>query len=349
MKLSDFDYNLPQELIAQYPSEVRGDDRLLVVERAQRKFEEKKFGGIYGYLEAGDVLVLNDTRVMPSRLFGRRKTGGKVEIFVVDRTKRPVEALVRPAARLKLGEEIELECGDRAVIGERTGLGRLVEFSRDIDEIIGKSGHMPLPPYISRQDEESDRYRYQTVYARRDGALAAPTAGLHFTGEMLKMLEAKGVVTAYITLHVSYGTFAPVKSEDFTSHRMHSEYYRVAADEILKIKRARAARKKVVACGTTSVRVLEACADFIINFIPNAVAYGETYDDHIDGCTNIFIYPGYEFRIVDALITNFHLPKSTLVLLTAAFAGRELLFDAYRYAVDKKFRFFSYGDAMLIV
>lgn len=326
MKLSDFDYNLPKELIAQYPSRVRGDDRLLVVERRSGSFKEMPFAGISDYFNKGDVLVLNDTRVIPARIFGKRKTGGKVEIFILEKEKKPLEAMVRPSARIKENEEITLESGNTARIMGNGEIGRFVEFDEPVDKVLEKCGHVPLPPYISRPDEPDDRKRYQTVYASPEGATASPTAGLHFTDEAIDSLKEKGVVVSFVTLHVSYGTFAPIKEDDIEKHKMHSEFYSIPEETAAVIKGNKA---KIFACGTTSLRALETAGRC--------------------GYTDLFIYPGYKFNTVDALITNFHLPKSTLLLLACAFAGKELLFEAYEYAIKRKFRFFSYGDAMLII
>ncbi|MFH1594235.1 MAG: tRNA preQ1(34) S-adenosylmethionine ribosyltransferase-isomerase QueA [Candidatus Omnitrophota bacterium] len=349
MKLSEFDYHLPKELIAQYPSPKRGEDRLLVVNKAKSSFEEKQFCRIVDYFKKGDILVLNNTKVLPARLFGKRRTGGKVEIFIVDKTKRPVEALIRPGGRIKDGEEVLLGDGHRAKVLGKAGVGRFVEFDGPIDEIMAKCGHVPLPPYISREDESSDRERYQTVYAACVGATASPTAGLHFTGALIEELKGRDVHVAQITLHVSYGTFAPVKEETVEDHSMHSEFYHISKEDALVINEARNRKAKFFACGTTSLRTIETCADAFVNFIAGAHKHiGEEFRG-FEGFTNLFIYPGYRFRMTDSLITNFHLPKSTLLLLTSAFAGKELLFEAYKYAIEKRFRFFSYGDAMLII
>ncbi|MDD5439982.1 MAG: tRNA preQ1(34) S-adenosylmethionine ribosyltransferase-isomerase QueA [Candidatus Omnitrophica bacterium] len=353
MNLSDFDYALPKELIAQYPSEKRGDDRLLVIDRGTARsastVAERKFSDIAEYFKKGDLLVLNDTRVMPARLYGRRKTGGKVEIFIIDKTKVPVEALLRPSGRIDDGEEITLTSGDPVIIRGRTPLGRLVEFNDDVNAVMERAGHVPLPPYINRSDETGDRDRYQTVFAKCEGATASPTAGLHFTEGMLKALSEKGVEIAYVTLHVSYGTFAPVKDECLERHTMHSEYYRISKENVIMLNNARNEKRRIIACGTTSLRVLETCADELVGFIPQGYCYGGNEFAGFEGFTSLFVYPGYAFRIVNGLITNFHMPKSTLLLLTSAFAGKEELFRAYRYAIENKFRFFSYGDAMLIL
>jgi len=349
MRLSEFDYKLPKDLIAQYPSRERGDDRLLALNRGKKEFREKRFKDIIKYFKDGDLLVLNDTKVIPARLFGKRKTGGKVEIFIIDKTKRPVEALIRPSRRLKEGERVILESGDEATICEKTELGRLVEFNDPVDNVLRRTGHVPLPPYIGRKDEPEDSRRYQTIFAKNPGATASPTAGLHFTPEIINELTDKGVEIAYVTLHVNYGTFAPVKTNEIERHRMHSEYYRISKEDVAAINEARNKKRRIIACGTTTVRALESCADDIINYIPQGFCYGGEQFNGFEGFSSLFIYPGYKFRIINALITNFHLPKSTLLLLTSAFCGKKLLFDAYDYAIKNKFKFFSYGDAMLII
>ena len=337
MKLSDFNYNLPKELIAQYPSDRRGEDRLLFVDRKKNIFEEKVFEDIIDYFKEGDLLVLNNTKVIPSRIFGKRKTGGKVEIFILDKKKTPHEALVRPSGRIKEGEEVTLESGDEAKILGKGEIGRLVEFKKPVDEILKKCGHTPLPPYISREDEPNDRKRYQTIYAEKEGATASPTAGLHFTKSIISKLKEKGVRFAFVTLHVSYGTFAPVKVEEVEHHKMHREFFSISKENAAIINEARKTKRRIFACGTTSLRVLEACGD------------SEVPTSGLESSTDLYIYPGYKFKSVDALITNFHLPKSTLLLLASAFSGRKLLFKAYDYAVKNKFKFFSYGDSMLIL
>ena len=337
MKLSDFDYSLPKELIAQYPSQNRGDDRLLVLKKSDGLIREEAFPDIVNYFKKGDLLVLNDTKVIPARLFGKRKTGGKVELFILDKTKNPAPALVRPSGRIKEGERVFLDSGDEAKISGRAQIGRLVEFSKPIDEILKECGHVPLPPYISREDEFCDRERYQTVYASADGATASPTAGLHFTKELIDEVRKKGVDIAYVTLHVSYGTFAPIKEEALERHRMHSESFRISKENAIMIDEARKRKTRIFACGTTSLRALESCADKFKK------------REELEGMTDLFVYPGYQFKMVDVLITNFHLPKSTLLLLTSAFCGKELIFKAYEHAIRGKFKFFSYGDAMLII
>ena len=333
MKLSEFDYTLPKELIAQYPSPKRGEDRMLVIDKKSKTFSEKKFSDIVGYFKKGDLLVLNDTKVMRARLFGKRETGGKVEIFVLEKSDNPVKALIRSSGRIKDGEVVFLESGNQAKILGFSDIGRLVEFDGSIDEILEKSGHVPLPPYIPRPDEASDRQRYQTVYSRSEGATASPTAGLHFTENILNDLKNKGVETVFVTLHVSYGTFAPIKEENIKKHKMHSEFYHIPENSRKAIDNARKRKSRIFACGTTALRVLE------------SYAKNKIFEDK----TNLFVYPGYKFKIVDKLITNFHLPKSSLILLASAFAGKELLFKAYEYAIKNKFKFFSYGDATLII
>ena len=341
MKLSEFDYTLPQGLIAQYPAEERDACRLMVLDRASGAISHKRFTDIAGYFGECDCLVLNDTKVVQARLFGRRKTGGRVEIFLLEKKNPTCEALLRPSGRLKEGEIVELDSGDTAEILTRGHCGRIVRFSRSLDEILHSAGHTPLPPYISRQDEASDRINYQTIYARREGATAAPTAGLHFTKALLDALESRGVKIAYVTLHTSYGTFAPVKSEDVESHKMHKEHFELSGESAEIINDTKKMGGKIFAVGTTATRVLEHCA--IQDSGYRLPVTGNS------GLTGLFIYPGYEFTIVDRLITNFHFPKSTLILLASAFAGRDFILEAYRKAIEERYRFFSYGDAMLII
>lgn len=332
MKLSDFDYELPKELITQYPLSQREKCRLMVLDRAKKTIEHKTFEDIVGYFNKGDLLVLNDTKVIPARLFGKRATGGKVEIFLLEKRNPKCEALIRPSGRLKEGERIKLESGAEAEILERGQVGRFVRFDRPIDEVL-KSGHVPLPPYIGRADEKSDLESYQTVYADKDGATASPTAGLHFTRELLERLEVSGVRLARVTLHTNYGTFAPIKVENVENHKMHSEYFNMPAGTVEAVGDTKKNGGKIFAVGTTSVRSLEYWAK----------------TGKAEGGNDLFIYPGFEFKVADHLITNFHLPKSTLMLLVSAFAGSEFILEAYRKAVEEKYRFFSYGDAMLIL
>ena len=287
-------------------------------------------------MDEGDSLVLNDTKVIPARLYARRKTGGKVEVFLLDAETEKARALLRSSGSIKEGEEIELESGITATVLGKADVGRFVTFSSPIKEVL-KGGHVPLPPYIDRDDTPEDVSSYQTVYAKDGGATAAPTAGLHFTKGLLGKIEKKGVRVAYLTLHTSYGTFASVKESEVEKHVMHSEYYRLTEKTAEVVNTTKSSGGKVWAVGTTSTRVLEASSSE-----SGSVKPGE-------GETNLFIYPGYEFKIVDKLITNFHLPESTLLMLVSAFAGRDLILKAYREAIEKKFRFFSYGDAMLIM
>lgn len=332
MKLSEFDYNLPKELIAQYPIEQRDRCRLMVLDRATQSITHKTFADIVSYFKSGDLLVMNNTKVIPARLFGKRKSGGRVEIFLLEKKDPVCEALVKPGARVKDGEIIVLDSGDEVEVMGRGDIGRQVRFKRPVEEIMAEIGHMPLPPYIDRDDEESDKYNYQTVYSDNDGATASPTAGLHFTKELLRRLSVLGVRLAYVTLHTNYGTFAPIKTDDIESHKMHKEYFELSEETAQAISETKKRGGKVFAVGTTTTRVLEYCTG-----------------RPTKGYTDMFIYPGYEFKVVDHLITNFHLPKSTLMLLVSAFAGKEFIFEAYRQAIAEKYRFFSYGDGMLIL
>jgi len=340
MKLKEFDYSLPKGLIAQHPPQKRGESRMMVLDRKRKAINHRNFSDITDHLERGDCLVLNNTKVIQARLFGKRRTGGKVEIFILHAGENPVTALVRPSVRIKEGEVITLESGDWARVLGRADVGRFIEFDKPLDGILERSGHVPLPPYITRPDEAYDKERYQTVYAQHEGATASPTAGLHFTDEAFRKLEEKGVETAYVTLHVSYGTFAPVLEEDVERHKMHREYFELPESAVNKIKNAKQNGKKVIAVGTTTIRVLESNADKLTTQDPQPITH--------NGWTNLFIYPGYKFKVADMLLTNFHLPKSTLLMLVSAFAGRDLIFEAYDEAIRKKYRFFSYGDCMLI-
>ena len=342
MKLSDFDYNLPKELIAKFPIEPRDSSRLMVLNRKTGEIEHKVFRDIVNYLQEGDVLVLNDSKVIPARLFGRLPSGAKVELLLVRQVKPDVwEVMARPARKLKPGREIEI---DRELVGKVVGCvgsgRRLVEFKtlseKSFMEKLYEVGHVPLPPYIEREDVEEDRERYQTVFAREEGSVAAPTAGLHFTERLLEEIEKRGVIVKKITLHVGPGTFKPVKSENIEEHQMDYENYSIPQGTAEAINRAKREGRRVIAVGTTVVRTLESAADE-----EGLVRSGE-------GSTNLFIYPGYKFKVIDALITNFHLPRSTLLMLVSAFAGRERILDAYREAIKKGYRFYSFGDAMFI-
>lgn len=345
MQLTDFHYQLPDELIARYPTEERTDSRLLVLDGASGAVEHRVFTDLLEYLHAGDLLVFNNTRVLPARLWGRKVTGGRVEVLV-ERVLDPqtVLAHVRASKALKPGADIELlsDINGDQVEARATVLGReetlfQLRFNGDEDSlaVMKRIGHMPLPPYIDRQDEGLDRERYQTVYSRREGAVAAPTAGLHFSGDFIDRCKNKGVDVSFVTLHVGAGTFQPVRVDNIEDHRMHAEYIEVDESVCAAVEATRARGGRVVAVGTTSVRSLE-----------SASATGRLQP--FAGDSNIFIYPGYRFRSVDAMVTNFHLPESTLIMLVSAFAGREHILDAYRQAVEQRYRFFSYGDAMLI-
>lgn len=339
LKKSDYFYNLPQELIAQTPAEPRDSSRLLVYDRATGKREHRIFRDIREYLRPGDVLVVNNTKVLPARLFAYTENGGKVEVLLLKRRDLNVwEVLVRPGKKAKPGtkltvsQELSLTVLDRTETGER-----IVEFHFDgvFEDILSRVGSMPLPPYIHEKLKDKDRY--QTVYCKTDGSAAAPTAGLHFTQELLAEIRAMGVQIAEVLLHVGLGTFRPVKEEDLTHHVMHSEFYRVDERAAEMVNAAKREGRRVIAVGTTSVRTLETVADERGFLRP------------CSGDTSIFIYPPYKFKCVDALITNFHLPESTLIMLVSAFMGREQCLSLYREAVEEKYRFFSFGDAMLIL
>jgi len=334
MKLSDFDFDLPNSLIAQYPSENRTDSRLLVV---QDSFINATFSQLGEFLKPKDLLILNDTKVIPARLFGRKESGGKVEILV-ERLINEFQALVmiKASRAPKIGSYIVLENDKRVKVSDKaSGLYRLNFGSNSILTLLNEIGHVPLPPYIERIDGKEDLVRYQTVYAKNDGAIAAPTAGLHFDEPLLSNLNSYGVDQAFVTLHVGVGTFQPVKVEDIKDHQMHSEYFEVCQETVDKIVTTKANGGRIVAVGTTAVRTLESIA-----------LQGEL--SSAKGDTDIFIYPGFEFRLVDAMITNFHLPKSSLLMLVSAFIGIEKMFQIYQYAIEEKYRFFSYGDAMLL-
>ena len=340
MKKSLFYYDLPEELIAQDPLTDRSSSRLMVLDKSDGHIEHKIFRDITGYLNPGDCLVLNDTKVIPARLLGAKKdTGGAVEILLLKRLSADSwECLVRPGKKMRRGAEVEF--GDGMLTGRITDQkddgNRIVEFKYDgiFEEILDKLGTMPLPPYITHK--LADPTRYQTVYAKYDGSAAAPTAGLHFTPKLLKEIEDKGIRIAYVTLHVGLGTFRPVKEDDILDHKMHSEWYEVTKETADTINSAKASGGRIICVGTTSTRTIESVADD-----SGAVHPGT-------GETDIFIYPGYRFKALDALITNFHLPESTLVMLVSALAGRENVLNAYKCAVEERYRFFSFGDAMFI-
>ncbi|MBU1852621.1 MAG: tRNA preQ1(34) S-adenosylmethionine ribosyltransferase-isomerase QueA [Candidatus Omnitrophica bacterium] len=340
MRLSDFDYNLPKELIAQYPSQKRDESRLLVLHRDTGKIEHRIFKEIIEYFHRSDLLVLNDTKVVPARLIGKKQTGGKVEALVLDVGKRrDYRALLKPSRGCGVGSRLIFGNGEleARVVKREDGINFLrFECNGDFEELLEKLGKMPLPPYIKRESDASDKERYQTIYAKKRGAVAAPTAGLHFTKDLLLCISRKGVDVEYVTLHVGYGTFRPVKSEDITKHKMEKEYFEVKNKVVEKLRNKIG---KTIAVGTTAARTLEAIV------VTQALGLHNEYSDW----TDLFIYPPYKFKAIDALLTNFHLPKTTLFMLVSAFCGRGLLFKAYQEAIDKKYRFYSYGDAMLIL
>lgn len=342
MLVKDFSYSLPQDLIARHPSAKRDGSRLMLLDRTTGSIAEDTFCNLQQYLRPGDLLVMNDTRVIPARLFGRKPSGGRVEIFLLRRLpgqEERWECLLRSSKRFREGQNILLESGMTAVVLSRcVSENWLVEFdgNEPFDLWLDREGHIPLPPYLQRDDCSGDRERYQTVVAREPGAVAAPTAGLHFTREMLDNLATIGIETAFLTLHTGLGTFQPVRVERVVEHQIHTERFVVPRDTAEAVNRTRAAGGRVIAVGTTSARTLEYSAQQ-----SGAVVSGS-------GEADIYIYPGYHFKVVDALITNFHLPESTLLMLVSALAGRENVLGAYREAVSRGFRFYSYGDAMFI-
>lgn len=340
MNKSDFYFELPERLIAHYPQPDRSASRLLTLSGNTGDVNHRQFRDLPDLLDAGDLLVFNDTRVIPARLLGQKVSGGKIEVLVeriLDDHR--VLAHVRANRAPKAGTELFLENAVPAVIGERDDALFEVQFdqAKTVLEWLDAYGHMPLPPYIERPDEASDRERYQTVYGKKLGAVAAPTAGLHFDDAIMQRLQDKGVNTAYVTLHVGAGTFQPVRTDDIREHKMHSEYAEVPATVVQAIQATKAAGKRVIAVGTTSVRSLESAAK----------AHGGEIGEFAAE-TDIFIFPGYEFKVVDAMVTNFHLPESTLIMLISAFAGKTQVMNAYQAAIDHEYRFFSYGDAMFI-
>ncbi|HEM6474668.1 tRNA preQ1(34) S-adenosylmethionine ribosyltransferase-isomerase QueA [Streptococcus suis] len=341
MNTADFDFDLPEELIAQVPLEKRDSSKLLILDREKRSMVDSHFDHIIDQLNPGDALVMNNTRVLPARLYGYKpETMGHVELLLLKNTQGDqLEVLAKPAKRLKVGTTVAFGDGrlTATIVEELEHGGRIVEFSYEgiFLEVLESLGEMPLPPYIHEKLE--DRERYQTVYAKENGSAAAPTAGLHFTQELLEKIEAKGVKLVYLTLHVGLGTFRPVSVDNVDEHEMHSEFYNLSAEAAQTLNQVKDSGGRIVAVGTTSIRTLE--------------TIGNKFDGRLQadsGWTNIFIKPGYTFRIVDAFSTNFHLPKSTLVMLVSAFAGREFTLDAYKHAVEERYRFFSFGDAMFI-
>ena len=350
MNVSDFDYELPLELIAQRPAERRDSCRLLVVHRNTGALEHRVFSDILEYLKPGDCLVFNDSKVIPARLFGtRRGTGAKVEFLLSKRIEGNTwETLVKPGRRCKTGDIIDFEEGLSAEIKGYSEDGtRIAEFSCDgpLMDVLDRIGRMPLPPYIERESDESDKENYQNVYAKEEGSVACATAGLHWTPELIKAAESMGVKTAYVTLHVGIGTFRPVKVDRVEDHHMHFESYSVSEEAAQTINETKAAGGRIICVGTTACRTLESAA------VSEAGQDGTEHWRLASGSssTGIFIYPGYQFKLVDCLITNFHLPKSTLLMLVSALADRDLMLKAYHTAVEERYRFFSYGDAMLII
>lgn len=341
MKTSDFYFDLPEELIAQVPLEVRDESRLMVLKKESGDIENKSFRDVLNYLKKGDCLVLNDTRVIPARLFGVKDTGANVEFLLLKRIdKNKWQTLVKPGKRAKIGskfffgdnKELQGEIIDLAEEGTR-----IIEFSYEgiFEEVLDKLGNMPLPPYIT--EKLNDRERYQTVFSKHRGSAAAPTAGLHFTEDLLDKIKNKGINIAYITLHVGLGTFRPVKADNILEHKMHSEFYMVSKETADIINTTKAEGGRIISVGTTATRTLETVAD------------DDGFIKAGNGWTDIFIYPGYKYKIVDCLLTNFHLPESTLIMLVSALAGKKNVLNAYNEAVKEKYRFFSFGDAMLIV
>jgi len=339
-KLSDFDYSLPKELIAQYPSEKRDESRLLVLHRDTGKIEHRIFKDIVGYFQKGDTLVLKNTKVVPARLFGKKETGGKVEALVLGAADsklkvqgKEYKVLLKPSRGCRVGSKLIFSDGKlKAEVSGIENGRRFLKFecNGNFENLLEELGEMPLPPYIRRKTESLDLKRYQTVYASKKGAVAAPTAGLHFTKEILDRILNEGASVEHITLHVGYGTFRPVKCDDITKHKMEREYFEIGNDVAEKLKQKNG---RIIACGTTTCRTLETLTQKNIG----------------SGWADIFIYPPYKFKTVDALLTNFHLPKTTLFMLVSAFCTKELLLKAYKEAIDKKYRFYSYGDAMLIL
>lgn len=338
MKKSDFVYELPDHLIAQNPLPDRTASRLLCMHRDAGNLTDRQFADFIDLIDARDLLVFNDTKVIPARLFGQKASGGKIEILI-ERVQDQHHALahVRASKSPKPGSLLELDGGFSCEVQGRVDDLFQLEFNGDLSvlEILDQVGHIPLPPYITRADDESDLTRYQTVFAKQSGAVAAPTAGLHFDQDLMDKIAAKGVATAFVTLHVGSGTFQPVRVEDLSQHLMHKEYFAVASDTVAAVEQARARGGRVIAIGTTAVRALESASQSGTL----AVGYGDT---------QLFITPGYEFKSVDALLTNFHLPESTLLMLVSAFAGYDHVMNAYRHAVEHSYRFFSYGDAMFL-
>lgn len=334
MKLKDFDYELPQDLIAQHPARRRDDARLMVIDRARQKISHDVFRHVKKYLPPKSLIVINNSKVVPARLLGKKqKTGGQVEVFLLKQLDAcRYEALLKPLKKVRVEEPLEFAAGVVGYLEDKEK--RIVRFNKsDLPRYLSKIGHIPLPPYIDREDTAQDRQEYQTVYARHAGSVASPTAGLHFTKALLGNLKRSGHAVVPLTLHINYGTFKPVECEDIVSHPMHTEEYSISRLALDRVRKAKSAGRKVVAVGTTSCRVLESVAQ----------------SGRLTGSTNIFIYPGFSFTMTDCLITNFHLPRSTLLMLVYAFGGMGLMKRAYEEGIKQKYRFYSYGDAMLIL
>lgn len=351
-KLSQFNFNLPKNLIAQYPSPERSESRMMVVHRDSGKIEHKLFKDILDYVDDKDAMIINNTKVFPARMFGRKeKTGAKIEVFLLRELNRKVglwDVLVDPARKIRVGNKLYFydknnkEVLVAEVVDNTTSRGRTIRFLHDGDEqafqnILKQLGQTPLPKYITRPAEASDIERYQTIYAKEIGAVAAPTAGLHFSRELYKMLEIKGVNFGEVTLHVGMGTFRSIEVEDLSKHKMEAEYFNIPEPTADLVNKTKELGKKIFAVGTTTMRTLESSVTATHNLKAS------------EGWTNVFIYPPYDFRVANAMITNFHLPKSSLIIMVSAFAGQELLLDAYQMAINEKYRFYSYGDAMLIL
>jgi S-adenosylmethionine:tRNA ribosyltransferase-isomerase len=342
MRIEEFDYHLPPSLVAQYPPPQRGETSLMILHRQTGVIEHRAFGDIAQYLNPSDLLVMNNTRVLPARLIGKKETGGRVEMLLIPSWNGlggEWKALIKGARKMKQGARIRFEQGLEGEVGEvKDGKGK-VSFSGqgEVMDVLRKIGHIPLPPYIKRGDEQLDRERYQTVFAEREGSIAAPTAGLHFTHALLQSFRENGVRATMITLHIGIGTFAPVKARDIKDHTMEAEWIEISEETAREIEGTKARGGKVIAVGTTTTRALESFSNGSGGVRPGK------------GMTSLFIHPPYRFEVIDGLVTNFHLPKSTLVMLASAFAGKDLLMRAYREALRRKYRFYSYGDAMLIL
>lgn len=341
MKLSEFNYVLPEELIAQTPIKKRDESKLMILDREKQTIEHKVFKDIIDYLKPGDCIVRNNTKVLPARLYGKKETGANVEFLLLNRIEGDIwESIVRPGNKLHVGTKVVFGQGllEAEILDTMPGGTRKIRFKYDgiFNEILDEIGLMPLPPYIHESLKENDRY--QTVYAKYEGSAAAPTAGLHFTDELLEEIKKKGIEIANVTLHVGIGTFRPVKVENIEEHHMHTEHYYIKQEDVEKINRAKQNGGRIIAVGTTSCRVLESIADEKTGLVHT-----------VEGDTGIFIYPGYKFKCIDGLITNFHLPESTLIMLVSAFANRDFIMRAYNEAVKERYHFFSFGDAMLII